>query len=97
MKRFQMKKNLAIVALLFSFAFLANAQNGTWTGKLDNRGTKLTVVFHLDGDEPCMDSPVVRGRCGGRSRTGKDGERRKKPGRKGRALVPQAGIEPARL
>ncbi len=52
-----MKRLLSIVALLFSFAFLSNAQNGTWTGKLDVQGMKLTIVFHLDGDEPCMDSP----------------------------------------
>ncbi len=52
-----MKRLLSIVALLFSFAFLSNAQNGTWTGKLEVQGMKLTIVFHLDGDEPCMDSP----------------------------------------
>ena len=52
-----MKRLLSIVALLFSFAFLSNAQNGTWTGKLDVQGMKLTIVFHLDDDEPCMDSP----------------------------------------
>jgi pimeloyl-ACP methyl ester carboxylesterase len=44
-----------VVALLLSF--LASAQEGTWTGKLEAQGKKLTVVFHLDGDEPTMDSP----------------------------------------
>ncbi len=52
-----MKRILTIVALLFAFALLANAQTGTWTGKLEVQGQKLTVVFHLDGDDPCMDSP----------------------------------------
>ena len=52
-----MKRILTIAALLLSFAFLANAQTGTWTGKLEVQGMKLTIVFHLDGDEPCMDSP----------------------------------------
>jgi hypothetical protein len=52
-----MKRIFSIIALLFSFSFLANAQDGTWTGKLDVQGMKLTIVFHLDGDEPCMDSP----------------------------------------
>ena len=52
-----MKKLFTIVALLFSFAFLSNAQTGTWTGKLEVQGMKLTIVFHLDGDEPSMDSP----------------------------------------
>ena len=52
-----MKKILAAAVLLFSIAFLANAQTGNWSGKLDVRGTPLTIVFHLDGDEPTMDSP----------------------------------------
>ena len=52
-----MKKILAAVLLLFPIAFLANAQTGNWSGKLDVRGTPLTIVFHLDGDEPTLDSP----------------------------------------
>ena len=52
-----MKKILAAAVLLFSIAFLANAQTGNWSGKLDVQGTPLTLVFHLDGDEPSMDSP----------------------------------------
>ncbi len=52
-----MKRILAAVLLLFPIAFLANAQTGNWSGKLDVRGTPLTIVFHLDGDEPSMDSP----------------------------------------
>ena len=52
-----MKRILSIVILLFSFAFLSNAQTGTWMGKLEVQGMKLTIVFHLDGDEPSMDSP----------------------------------------
>ena len=52
-----MKRILTIIGLLFSFAFLSHAQNGTWTGKLEIPAMKLTIVFHLDGDEPTMDSP----------------------------------------
>ena len=52
-----MKRILTIVALLFSSVVLSNAQTGTWAGKLEVQGMKLTIVFHLDGDEPCMDSP----------------------------------------
>ena len=52
-----MKKILSILFLLFQIAFIAKAQEGTWSGKLDVRGTKLTIVFHLDGEEPTMDSP----------------------------------------
>ena len=52
-----MKKVLTAVVLLLSTVFLAKAQTGNWSGKLDVRGTPLTIVFHLDGDEPTMDSP----------------------------------------
>ena len=52
-----MKKILAAAVLLFPFVFLASAQTGNWSGKLDVMGNKLTIVFHLDGDEPTMDSP----------------------------------------
>ena len=49
----KMKKILSILFLLFHIALFANAQEGTWSGKLG----KLTVVFHLDGETPTMDSP----------------------------------------
>ena len=52
-----MKKVLTAVVLLLSSVFLANAQTGNWSGKLDVQGTSLTIVFHLDGDEPTLDSP----------------------------------------
>ena len=52
-----MKKILSILVLLFQVALFANAQEGTWSGKLDTGGTKLTIVFHLDGETPTMDSP----------------------------------------
>ena len=39
------------------FAFHANAQNGTWSGKLDVQGTELSLVFHLEDENPTMDSP----------------------------------------
>ena len=52
-----MKRFLAIAFLLFDMVFLASAQTGNWTGKLDVMGNKLTLVFHLDGEEPTMDSP----------------------------------------
>ena len=52
-----MKKILAILFLMVHIAFVSNAQEGNWSGKVDIRGTKLTIVFHLDGEEPTMDSP----------------------------------------
>ena len=47
---------LAAVALISSM-MIAGAQTGTWSGKLDVQGTKLSIVFHLDGESPTMDSP----------------------------------------
>lgn len=38
-------------------AFVSFAQTGTWSGKLDVQGTKLSLVFHLDEENPTMDSP----------------------------------------
>ena len=52
-----MKRFLALAFLLVYAAMTADAQTGNWSGKLDVMGNKLTLVFHLDGDEPCMDSP----------------------------------------
>ena len=52
-----MKRLLTIVTPLFSVASLSNAQTGNWAGQLEVQGMNLTVVFHLDGEEPSMDSP----------------------------------------
>ena len=52
-----MKRIIVLALILFSIIPLASAQTGTWSGKLDVQGTKLTIVFHLDGEEPTMDSP----------------------------------------
>ena len=52
-----MKRILTLFAAIMLSVFQANAQTGTWSGKLDVQGTKLSLVFHLDGDNPTMDSP----------------------------------------
>ena len=52
-----MKSFILSAVLLFSAVMLSHAQNGTWSGKLDVQGTKLSLVFHLDEDAPAMDSP----------------------------------------
>ena len=53
-----MKRILVALAALLLFAALgASAQTGTWNGKLEVQGVQLSVVFHLDGDQPTMDSP----------------------------------------
>lgn len=43
--------------ILLSVSIFAYAQTGTWSGKLDVQGTRLSLVFHLDGENPSMDSP----------------------------------------
>ena len=35
----------------------ASAQTGPWSGKLDVQGKGLSLVFHLDDENPTMDSP----------------------------------------
>ena len=42
---------------LLSAAVFAGAQTGTWSGRLEVQGTSLSIVFHLDGDKPTVDSP----------------------------------------
>lgn len=53
----QMKKYIISAILLFSIALFSHAQTGTWSGKLDVPGTKISLVFHLDEENPTMDSP----------------------------------------
>ena len=53
-----MIKRILFTTIIFLYAISnANAQTGTWSGKLDIQGTKLSLVFNLDGDKPTMDSP----------------------------------------
>ena len=51
------KRLLTISIMLLAAMTFAKGQTGTWSGKLDVQGTKLSLVFHLDGDQPTMDSP----------------------------------------
>ena len=51
------RRIIILICLLLSVISLADAQTGTWSGKLDVQGTTLSLVFHLDGDKPTMDSP----------------------------------------
>ena len=53
-----MTKRILIITFILLYAISnANAQTGTWSGKLDVLGTRLSLVFNLDGDQPTMDSP----------------------------------------
>lgn len=52
-----MKRLLAAAILFLATLAGADAQTGAWSGKLDVQGTKLSLVFHLDDENPSMDSP----------------------------------------
>lgn len=52
-----MKRLVITLVLLLTAAMCSYAQTGTWSGKLDVQGTQLSLVFHLDGENPTMDSP----------------------------------------
>ena len=52
-----MKRLLAAAILFLATLAGADAQTGAWSGKIDVQGTKLSLVFHLDDDNPSMDSP----------------------------------------
>ena len=52
-----MKRIILSAVLFLSTVMLSHAQSGTWSGKLDVQGSKMSIVFHLDGDAPTMDSP----------------------------------------
>ena len=61
------RKQLVIAAIFFLFSTISFARtfspsNQTdcpeiWSGKLEVQGTRLSIVFHLDGQKPTMDSP----------------------------------------
>lgn len=50
-------KNVFITITAMLCYVAAYAQTGTWSGKIDVQGTELSLVFHLDGEKPTMDSP----------------------------------------
>ncbi len=50
-------KVIIIIGMLLAAVFSAGAQTGTWSGKLEVQGTKISLVFHLDEENPTMDSP----------------------------------------
>jgi len=52
-----MRTIILTAVLLLSSVILSHAQGGTWSGKLEVQGSKMSLVFHLDGEAPTMDSP----------------------------------------
>lgn len=53
-----MKTILSVLVLMLGTVFAANAQTGAWSGELNVQGMKLPLIFHLDDDNPTMDSPM---------------------------------------
>ncbi|MDE6206226.1 MAG: alpha/beta fold hydrolase [Muribaculaceae bacterium] len=53
-----MKRTLAVIVNIVGAVLLACGQTGAWSGDIEVQGTRLPVVFHLDDDRPCMDSPA---------------------------------------
>lgn len=51
------RRFFAAIACLFALAWGAKGQTGTWSGSMSIQGTSLRIVFHLDAEPPCMDSP----------------------------------------
>ena len=52
-----MRKILILIGMLLASVFSAGAQTGPWSGELLVQGAKLSLVFHLDEEQPTMDSP----------------------------------------
>ena len=52
-----MKRILLCLIVLAGTLTPASAQTGPWSGKIDVQGTSLTLVFHLDEENPTADSP----------------------------------------
>ncbi|MDE5794590.1 MAG: alpha/beta hydrolase [Muribaculaceae bacterium] len=52
-----MKKILLVILNILSGILLSYSQSGIWSGDLEVQGIKMPIVFHLDDDNPSMDSP----------------------------------------
>lgn len=53
-----MKKAFLIVVNILVGFLWAYSQTGIWTGDLEVQGTKLPLVFHLNDNNPTLDSPA---------------------------------------
>lgn len=55
-----MKKTIIVILNVLAGILSAYPQSGVWSGDLEVQGTKLPIVFHLDDDNPTLDSPAQR-------------------------------------
>lgn len=53
-----MKRSFVFFVLFFVMVSFSLAQTGSWTGELEVMGNKLPLVFHLDDENPSIDSPA---------------------------------------
>ena len=53
-----MRKILILFFNILIGILTAHSQTGVWSGDLEVQGVKLPVVFHLDDNNPTMDSPA---------------------------------------
>lgn len=52
-----MKRIIITIFGLLTGVFYSLAQSGIWSGDLNVQGVKIPLVFHLDNDNPTVDSP----------------------------------------
>lgn len=52
-----MKKAILVILNILAVIVPAYSQNGVWSGDLEVQGNKLPIVFHLNDENPVMDSP----------------------------------------
>lgn len=53
-----MKRLFLLFLNLLAISLISYSQTGVWSGNLDLQGTKLPIVFHLDDENPTLDSPA---------------------------------------
>lgn len=53
-----MKRNLLLLLNVLISISIAYSQTDVWSGYIEVQGTKLPIVFHLNENNPTMDSPV---------------------------------------
>lgn len=52
-----MRKLFFLLINVLTGFLVANSQTGVWSGDLELQGMKLPIVFHLDDENPTVDSP----------------------------------------
>ena len=52
-----MKKTFLVILNILVGIGMAFSQSGIWSGDLEVQGVKMPIVFHLDDDNPTLDSP----------------------------------------